>query len=1200
VAECGGNEITPTGVARKATPGNAGKVMCSCVINGNKPIYKRRLQDQHLAISSGTIALLPQSVRDKLAYVPGLPGVFLTPKVEEYHNYIIADKKTSSNEDVESKAPSLETDNLNINKYEFYSPWAFTEDNKDVTVNGFKGTVNHARARHHLWLADGSIFSNFNATPSEIARGVSTISDFVPDLAAATPVPASPAQSGLTAAKIQMLFAPFWGYLKNNDSINSKATQGTTSHKMKPYSYKNHHGNVVSLINEAILTDPGGVAREFRPGDATTQDGKTVYTTFHNIAPGIHWRVVKKEPLFQGEDFSITFYRGATDNDTPSKLGNARFFLRKEFSPIDVYAYEVENSGTIQRSIINPILPFELSGDAVETAISALDFARQAYYIIELGVLGGGGGTPIKTTGGTRKQDVRARGDVNDHRYFIIIAENDQPKFVHVGRPYILNRKQEGGGSGEQPGGGSQGQDDCFPDSSSQGSQSPSETVTLEKPDHDIAVTLSTFPMSGKELMRQPVLQVMVRQHLGNLVIVFNGDFSNPWVIERQELTTKKIDPLKRDVLGVEDFEKLRVPMIIPAAPIAIMGGNRQAAFSFSPLKYNSVPDLPLRQNLSVLGPVNMDEINLLLRDKGYSKARKVGIDKMEFSQDAALYTEIIHGIKKPIAAMKVQEDLETRFGKAPDQQRSRPQGYKPHTIELSVRDCSARIGSEAPFVKTIQPIISLNAGSYVFQHPGAAPLGTTDPAEADNLNRYILDSCITPIMTGYRLNVPPYGTSFSASPVEVGHHVMGYSDNWTATDFQKIEHSGSISFLINKGMKFEDDQSDFLASLADKTFYIQVSIWWEGGIGSEPQSIKDRVVFTGLCHGGSITVENNKRVMHCEIHDYMKILKDQMILNSPFFDKMRDFNAVYEVMQLAGFRDGGGSDNTEPASLIRRLRDSQDAGWFALIHNGEKIFNQEYALPGSYDILQQPFLRFSESQHMYDAVEKMSSISGKMIYFDRLGVFHFEPVPDEQAFFNGQQQQSQEFSIIDYLNMAKIHFFASPREAETAAVHRQVFNAYTVKRNVEDVVNEIRIISNTPNGELLLAGHTNFDSIFEANTPGFIGYPKQFMQMEGIFGAESVVKGMVQHYTKMFIPPISISFEALGHNKIKALDIVSFQGLGDRYPQPLRVMSVKSEVDPSKNTWVQNFECEWIFSSETINWGDTSDIKFGIAGPNG
>lgn len=95
---------------------------------------------------------------------------------------------------------------------------------------------------------------------------------------------------------------------------------------------------------------------------------------------------------------------------------------------------------------------------------------------------------------------------------------------------------------------------------------------------------------------------------------------------------------------------------------------------------------------------------------------------------------------------------------------------------------------------------------------------------------------------------------------------------------------------------------------------------------------------------------------MNCNLEDYSKVLKDMYFFNSPFFDKMRDFNAVYDIFRMAGFRDGEEFENGDiftgqsmPGSLLRRLAlQKPKSGVFEIVHNGETTFNREYALPRS------------------------------------------------------------------------------------------------------------------------------------------------------------------------------------------------------------------------------------------------------------
>jgi hypothetical protein len=640
------------------------------------------------------------------------------------------------------------------------------------------------------------------------------------------------------------------------------------------------------------------------------------------------------------------------------------------------------------------------------------------------------------------------------------------------------------------------------------------------------------------------------------------------------------------------------------------MGGNVKSSFSFAPMTYSDAVDMQMPQPLSFLGPATTEDVSLLLRDKGISqtldvdtsdnnkqnqaKPKKLTTSDFQYNQDAEIYRETIDGSIVDTFAMQVQPDLVYRRGKVPNLQRSTDYDDRVRsTISITSRQGLQTIGSETPYAFNLQVAAGLQAGTYVF------PFVSGDGEEED----WWLEKGITPILTGFRLYSPAdESPAFQKEIIDVSHHLLGFSEDWRADDWQNgqlstIHHQGQLSFLINAGMQFEDEQnySSYLHSLADKAFYVQVSIWWEGGIMPLPARDRDRVVFTGLCFGGEVTYENNKRVMKCNLVDYSDILRDQKFKNSPFFDKMRDFNAIYEIMQLASFRDGTNEegeieDQSQPASLLRRLADYKEGNnWINLVHNGETLFNREFALPGSYDILQEPFLRFKDGDTYYDAIQRIASLSGKIFFFDRLGVFHYDALPYEQELFGFQQGggDNSELDSFDWDRLSKVDFFASPADFNEPEIHRQVWNAYTIKRSVEDVNNEIRIISTTPDGKLLVAGHTNFDSLFDPDKPGFLGYPKEYLQADGIFGDEATVKWYVKNLTKMFIPPVTIRFEAVGRNLLRPLDIVTFRGLGMIEPQRLIIGSIKSEVKPENNTWYQEFECYWLFPSTNIEWGE-------------
>jgi hypothetical protein len=149
--------------------------------------------------------------------------------------------------------------------------------------------------------------------------------------------------------------------------------------------------------------------------------------------------------------------------------------------------------------------------------------------------------------------------------------------------------------------------------------------------------------------------------------------------------------------------------------------------------------------------------------------------------------------------------------------------------------------------------------------------------------------------------------------PIDASDHIMNFSETWNATDFSKVSHTGNIQFLLNEGMILDNNITDQILSLRDKSFYIEI---WAGytsqGINESIKNLDDcnysRIpglykLFTGICHGGTINKSYGKRVMDCKIDDYNDILKNTRFFNAPFWDGVRDVNAMDELLEIAGFR---------------------------------------------------------------------------------------------------------------------------------------------------------------------------------------------------------------------------------------------------------------------------------------------------------
>lgn len=571
--------------------------------------------------------------------------------------------------------------------------------------------------------------------------------------------------------------------------------------------------------------------------------------------------------------------------------------------------------------------------------------------------------------------------------------------------------------------------------------------------------------------------------------------------------------------------------------------------------------------------------------------------------------------------------------------------------------------------------------------------------------------NCITPIGTGWRMQIPANANGHNQQPVDVAHHVETFSHSWNYSDNSKIEHTGSLRFRVNLGNPtslrnatnpattssgiHQTDKSAFLLSLADKTFFLRIYAWWEGGymdyqpedgslggdkrmcpcrlpggsrikttttkvpliLGLMPTTLSgknilqqtleitnadgsflyndgtdytvhntgtgleitrvidgtiqlgqvvyatysmasteeemwnNRVVFTGLAHGGEVTVEGTTRYMECQLFDYMKIMQDQYFINSPFFDGMNDYFAIKTIANMAGLSAvTTGSDPYPPLALLDQLSSKSAAPpgdeWIIPYPlTKENLHCALYALPSSYDLLQSPFMKYADGAKYDEALSKIANLAGKIAYFDRFGVLRYDVRADMRFLSN----------LARSTRRSKCNFVASPHAVRQCTnLDLLAFKAYTYKTGAESVVNDILLMTATPAGEVLVKSVTDLPGRYDPSTPGYVPYLKRLMQVDGIFGSQEALEKISKDYAnKVFGPPTMMSWESMGVSHLQAMDIVKFTGLnddlgfpaqntedgGDYYPTVTLILSsVSGEINPSKNEWMNRYDGEWLY----------------------
>jgi hypothetical protein len=258
--------------------------------------------------------------------------------------------------------------------------------------------------------------------------------------------------------------------------------------------------------------------------------------THDENANGIHWKVSKRTPVFKGADFFVRFYKKANEPVSYLIQGNEEFYVSfKEdlYRPLD---YTWDDSSALVT--IDPQTDPDFKRWANEAVRSSkgkkksdlYNFYTQPYYIIEMfGIV----------------------GENKSERYFIIIPFRGNPIFVHF----------------------------------------------FQAPHSDDVVARRLGPpfkgVHGRELINSNYFDVSVRNHLGRLVIQFDGDGFNdipPWIVERRDWVAAK------STAGGGDLDEDETPymteeyreLIVPKGHIALWGGNIRCGFLFGILQYES------------------------------------------------------------------------------------------------------------------------------------------------------------------------------------------------------------------------------------------------------------------------------------------------------------------------------------------------------------------------------------------------------------------------------------------------------------------------------------------------------------------------------------------------------------------------------------------------------------------------------------
>lgn len=916
-------------------------------------------------------------------------------------------------------------------------------------------------------------------------------------------------------------------------------------------------------------------------------------------AGGLHWKMVKMTPMYKGEDFFVQFRKlnreddipnFETDSDKPKWKDSTYDFLNANLNnPNNNLGYidDLDEGFPVNQGVVS----YKKNKDGEYEVLNnkTYDLTDQAYYIIEIGV-----------------------DDYSDesHRYFIIIPQKGNPRCVHVdvnGISWNLGEYTGGyysnrSASDERKGGRSGGENLL------------SDDVLQVIVKHYLGSLVVYFV--GTTVRSEP--WVITRSD----AVVENGELK----MKRKNMYVPA-EPIAiwggnrgvsvnfGPIQYVSEFSfKHPPPPIQTEEGIALGSVNYSSTLSWPK---RSLKNLYLRE-------LNIPpDVENLISAYYPDYAPK---DTPFYTQDAQYFLEWITKVKEINKTEKTYEieyegteslvgnffykppikeftDIPKESGETRDVANASSYdswiGVEKISIieesdetEVTIDDTQSSQYDQSDRYEKFSMYIWLHAGSHYFSKDREDDIDWESPAEWKN---WLLWGCKTPIMTHVTLNAqqipfarwgnttgdivvdsPLYADELS---IDASPYVIDFKDSWSAQDFSHIEHTGNLelllmdvvrkdSFVEDEDEIAEEQQTDIvqrLLSLRDRAFYVEI---WAGYNDFNESITKDcdnlnyprmpglYKIFTGVCYGGQVSYSYGKRVMSCKLYDYCQVLKDQLFFNSPFFDGVKDTIAIHEILKLAGFAD---EFKYDPGKLVKDMlnKDDEIEEDNITLSDGRVSRYTRYVLPHGYNVLEQPQFKFPDASNLFDGINAIAQRAGKCFYFDQFGQAHYEDYFDVVLKSILEQPNDTMFD-------PRFWFTTNP------GIYRGqlVFNTTEVTYAMEDVHNHIKILSNTPDYELLLLDDLNWDTLDNPDKKGFVGYLKTFYQADGMFGSMENARKLVNFYKTMFNPPLVVSFETYGQ-PIRALDIISLNGV------PVRVMSVNNELDPLQNVWRQKIEGE-------------------------
>lgn len=348
--------------------------------------------------------------------------------------------------------------------------------------------------------------------------------------------------------------------------------------------------------------------------------------------------------------------------------------------------------------------------------------------------------------------------------------------------------------------------------------------------------------------------------------------------------------------------------------------------------------------------------------------------------------------------------------------------------------------------------------------------------------------------------------TNVSQVATDISGTVISVDETENSPDYFHIKKSATITIYDPGGAVAKQVTSSQKA----------ISISW----GWNTANYKS---FIGVVTNATTNQIAGKEITTLSCEDYMYILKNSYIINSPFYDGMVAFYAIKDIVKRMGL---GAND----------------------IINGFPSGGPDYFLPAGFSF-SAPVMRFQSKQTLFDCLMEIVKRYEAYVYFDADAKFHVDKLPGGIFSAPDNTLPSAIFSSDPSLPVANSILILGER---------------SVDFNYDSTFSNITVIT-------LDRDTKDYITLGKGASPSHLVYKKVLLLDQPAYGAVEPARAHMEDLAKrVFFPIIKTRWKTSGIAS-SPLSFVTVDG------HMFRVMSIKKTFNAENNDFSSSYEAEWL-----------------------